>query len=77
MRDPPLLAAPLCDYSSFAVRASSCILSAADGSELNATQLDSKKLSNAGVIRCELDFSVSPDKPITAAQLCFETTLVD
>ncbi|KAL1521659.1 hypothetical protein AB1Y20_021316 [Prymnesium parvum] len=58
-------------------RASSCILSAADGSELNATQLDSKKLSNAGVIRCELDFSVSPDKPIMAAQLCFETTLVD
>eukprot|EP00966_Prymnesium_polylepis_P154549 3568543-Prymnesium_polylepis.1 len=80
-RPPPAL--PLacvrvaCGARAFAVRSEGCTLAAADGTAMDATQLDSKKLSNAGVIRCELDFEASPTKPIVATQLCFATTLID
>ena len=49
----------------------------ADGGALEPEQLRSKKLSNAGVLKCELDFGASPDKPLVETQLLFATQLID
>ena len=37
--------------------------------------MDSKKLSNAGVAKCVLDFS-QPGSPLVSVQLLFETELI-
>jgi len=56
-------------------RAEACALSDSGGESLDPTQLKSKKLSNAGVIKCELDFSQA--KPLVSVQLLFATSLID
>jgi|Transcript_6825 hypothetical protein len=55
-------------------RSDDCKLSS-EGESLNAEQLKSKKLSNAGVIKCELDFTQV--KPVVSVELLFGTSLVD
>ena len=48
----------------------------AAGEALPVDQLDSKKLSNAGVAKCTLDFGSSADAPLVSMQLLFATQLV-
>lgn len=54
-----------------------CQLTDASGGALDAATLCSKKLSNAGIVKCELDFASQPSRPITSVQLLFATRLVD
>ena len=49
---------------------------AAPPSELDPAELDSKKLSNVGVARCEFDFGVSSTAPVVSVELLFDTALV-
>jgi len=53
-----------------------CTLTDGAGHPLPADQMGSKKLSNAGVARCELDFGSHPKAPLVAVQLLFHTQLV-
>ena len=41
-------------------RAASCTLAAADGASMDSAQLDHKKLSNAGVIKCGAQLPHTP-----------------
>jgi len=57
-------------------RHESCSLVGADGEAADAADLSSKKLSNAGVAKCEFDFEGSPATPVVSVALLFGTTLV-
>ena len=48
----------------------------AEGCVLPDGDLHAKKLCNAGIAKCELDFAASPDQPFTGVRLLFNTTLV-
>ena len=60
-------------------RAEGCTLHDASGAALPPTDLDSKKLSNAGVAKCTLTFddAKAVGTPLTSVELLFETKLVD
>ena len=45
-------------------------------SAVRTEEMTSKKLSNAGVAKCVLDFDNHPEQPVVSVQLLFETQLV-
>ena len=53
-----------------------CTLADAAGAPLPTDEMGAKKLSNAGVAKCVLDFDRHPDAPVTSVQLLFATQLV-
>lgn len=56
--------------------AEGCVALDAVGTPIAASDLAAKKLSNAGLARCELDWAASEDKPICELRLLFGTELV-
>lgn len=55
---------------------SECTLKDAAGGVLPNEEMTGKKLSNAGVVRCVLDYDTSPDQPVVEVQLCFGSQFV-
>ena len=53
-----------------------CTLADGTGQPLPTEEMTSKKLSNAGVAKCVLDFENHPEQPVVSVQLLFETQLV-
>ena len=56
--------------------APACTLADAAGKVLPVAEMTGKKLSNAGVAKCVLDFDAHPDAPVVEVQLLFGTELV-
>ena len=51
-----------------------CTLRDANGEPLPTHLMESKKLSNAGVAKCVLDFEADPARPVVEVQLLFGST---
>jgi len=57
-------------------RSPNCKASDATGAPIDGGDLDAKKLSNAGIARCEFDWGANEAKPVTEVQLLFNSELV-
>ena len=57
-------------------RSDECVALDASGFPIEPKDLDTKKLSNAGIARVELDFEASEVTPVREFQLLFQTELI-
>ena len=57
-------------------RSEGCVAADAAGAPIDPKDLDAKKLSNAGIARCVLDWGACEAKPLCDFRLLFETQLV-
>jgi len=57
-------------------RAKECRAVDATGVAIDAKDLESKKLTNAGIARCELDWDADAEKPVAEVALLFHTDLI-